>query len=80
MRHRWLLQALSNQFNVTKVIFRFNYGNMTKIDPSDTGHHIECQLKRKNLPDSFTTIVYVGPYNSLEDAHEDMEFMKHEKD
>lgn len=80
MRHRWLLQALSSQFNVTKVVFRYNYGNITKLDPSDTGHHIECQMKQKHQPNSYTTVVYVGPYFSLDDAQEDMEFMKHEKD
>jgi len=79
MNHRWLLKELCNNFQVTKIVFRYNYG-IIKFDPSDIGHHIECLLKQKGNPNSYTTRVYIGPYNNLDDAQSDMEFLKNEKD
>jgi len=79
MRHTWLLQALASQFHVTKLVFRYNYGNVTKFDPSDMAHHIECQLRPRNSC-ATSTIVYIGPYASLEEAQADMEFVKREQD
>ncbi len=80
MRHTWLLQTLVMQFNVTKTSFRYNCGNMTKSNPSESGHHIECHIKPLNKPNAHTTIVCVGPYISLDDAQDDMEFIKQRTD
>jgi hypothetical protein len=58
--------------------FRYNCGNITKFDPSNTGHHIECKVKPIETPTGvcYITTVFVGPYYSLEDAQEDMVFLQ----
>jgi hypothetical protein len=78
MKHTWFLQTLVTHFKVTKSTFRYNYGNMTKLDPSDKGHHIECQLK--SFDNQNSTTVYIGPYDNLDDAQEDMKFINRKTD
>lgn len=76
MHHRQALQVLFTQFNMSNVTLRYNYDNIAKSNISNLGHQIVCELKPRDNPEGYTTVVNIGPYLSLEDVEEDLEFFK----
>jgi hypothetical protein len=42
----------------------------------DNGHYIECSILDSRELLSRPTMMYVGPYYSIDEANEDLEFLK----
>lgn len=74
--HRWLLKILADQFHMEKIIFRYNYNVISKLNPADVGHHLECHIKPQN--NQAKTVLFVGPYDSLDDAQSDIQYLTSE--
>ncbi len=71
--HRWIYQNLINNKQMEKANIRFNYKVQHKIQGSGIGHQMECVVRA--YPDATQTIIQVGPYFTMEHAHEDLTYI-----
>ena len=77
--HRWLLMTVVNRHHVVQSQFRYNTNNITKSVLMDNGHYIECSVLDTRELLARPTMLYVGPYYSIDEANEDLEFLKQSK-
>lgn len=74
--HRWLLLSIVNRHHIVHSQFRYNTNNITKSVLMDNGHYIECSILDSRELLTRPTMMYVGPYHSIDEANEDLEFLK----